>query len=154
MELKEGRDYKIRVTIDEPWLDATLPADPTGLTWGDVPWSTRVVMASAVLSRRFWSEDWFALMGSIGRARENAFRVDAKRVTEDPASPDHNGFDYTFHAWRSGRLHLFVNDAISPFGSGWPCRAREDFKPDKPWNCYYANNKGTASIEVEEIRER
>lgn len=154
VEMKKGRDYKISVAVDAAWKDGGLEADPTGISWFEIPWSKRPAMTIAVLSRRYWSEKWFALMGSIGRGRENAFRIHAKRVDVDPASPDDAGFTYTFRAWRTGRLYLFVNDAINPFAGERFCRAKEDFDPERPWHCYYANNSGTASITIEETRER
>ncbi len=124
-ELKQDHFYIIRIKITEPWVDKTFAADPTGLKWSQMQWGDRVMMASLSFTRRFWSEDWFAMMGSIGRAREFAFRIDAKQEADD--SPV---YSYRFRAWRSGKLYLFVNDALVP--------GRD----------LYANNQGRAEIEL------
>ena len=124
-ELKQDHFYIIRIRVTEPWVDKMFKADPTGLDWSNMAWSDRILMASLSFTRRFWSEDWFAMMGSIGRAREFAFRIDAKQ------EPDDNSvYSYRFRAWRSGKLYLFVNDALVP--------GRD----------LYANNKGRAQIEL------
>ncbi|MEZ5809899.1 MAG: DUF2235 domain-containing protein [Rhizobiaceae bacterium] len=129
-EMKEGRYYLITIAVAEPWKDLDFPADPTGLRWSELSWGSRIKMAALSFTRRFWSEDWFAMMGSIGRAREFAFRIDA-----EPVAGKANTYAWRFKAWRSGTLHLFVNDAITP--------GRD----------YYFNNSGTAEITIVEDGE-
>ncbi|MBZ0216961.1 MAG: DUF2235 domain-containing protein, partial [Fimbriimonadaceae bacterium] len=149
IELKEGRDYGITITVTSPWIDGIergLPADPAGLRWSEISWTRRALMSAASLMRRYWTDGWFATMGSIGRARDHAFRINVARVAS--GSTTYSG---TFHAWRSGRLHLFVNDGINPFSNGFMC-PQKDRRPY--WRCYYDNNRGTADITVREIGER
>lgn len=130
IEMTEGRYYVITIAVTEPWKDLDFAADPTGLRWSELSWGSSIKMAAAAVMRRFWSEDWFALMGSIGRAREFAFRIDA-----EPVAGEADTYAWRFRAWRSGTLHLFVNDAITP------------------WRDYYFNNSGTADITIVEDGE-
>lgn len=147
--LNAGRDYEISITVTSDWSDnGTYPADPSGLAWDKMSAGSRIFMAGTSLMRRFWTEDWFAMMGSIGRSREHAFRINAESLQSDP-----NKYVYKFHAWRSGRLYLFVNDAINPFDNDWLCLPK-DYDKNAPWRCYYANNQGAAIIEINEIGER
>lgn len=73
-------------------------------------------------------------MGSIGRARDNAFPFEV--------SPINNGsstYSGKFYAGRSGRLYLFVNDGINPFSKGFLCPQRGQ---NATWHCYNDNNEG------------
>lgn len=128
--LIEGWIYEATITVKEPWKDKSLPADPTGLKWQDISVASKALMVLGAPIRRFWSEDWFAVIGSIGRSREYAFRVDAKPTSDDPDT-----FTYTFKAWRGGTLYLFVNDGLFP---------GMDF---------YENNSGTAEITIKKVGE-
>ncbi|MGI9414231.1 MAG: hypothetical protein ACR2PM_11215, partial [Hyphomicrobiales bacterium] len=155
IKLTEGLEYEITITIDPGgrWFDGIKPhsghpADPTGLLWGDMSWKSKLLMVSRSLSRRFWTEDWFALMGSIGRGREHVFRVDATRKAADSQT-----YTYTFYAWRSGRFYLFVNDAINPWRDDRFC-SPGSFDETAFWRCHYDNNRGTAKITVTEVAER
>ena len=152
--LQEGRDYSMRIEVEEAWRDGILKADPEGLDWSEMSLYKITRMFVFSLGRRFWSEDWMALMGSIGRSRDGAFRVNVERRSDDKASPDYKKFDYKFRAWRSGRLYLFVNDGVNAFDSDLMCEDESDFDEKNPWNCYYNNNTGTAQITVTEIDER
>ena len=106
----------------------------------------RIHMASLSLSRRCWTGDWLAMMGSIGRARDYAFRIDATQKANEP-----NAYAYTLYAWRSGRLYLFVNGAINHSKRDHLCGGVDT---DVSWHCYYDNNLGTANITVKEVAER
>lgn len=162
IELEQGREYKISIEIGEPWRDGQdprtggegigLPAGPQGLDWKNLTWSERATMMGLSLTRRYWSEDWMALMGSIGRGREHAFRIDAK-ANKEGGVESKTEYEYTFFAWRSGRLYLFVNDAINVRSDGKFC-TKGSFDDDRPWACYYNNNQGTANISVVEVGER
>ncbi len=150
IEMKEGRIYRITIRIEDDWKDNEFPADPTGIDWPRLSFGDKTKMAALSFTRRFWSEDWFAMMGSIGKAREFAFRIDATPLMKNPEEPvsemeqaqtcktnlsQPNTFCYRFQAWRSGTLYLFVNDAITP------------------WGDYYGNNHGTAEITVKQVDE-
>lgn len=151
IKLKQGRDYRITIAITQPWRDGMNPgfsADPTGLNWREMNWNSRIFMVSMSLARRFWGEDWFTTMGSIGRAREHAFPIDARRLSGNPDS-----YVYEFHAWRSGRLYLFVNDGVNAFRSDSLC-GPGGMDPQTPWRCYYDNNQGSARITIKETAER
>jgi len=145
-ELQSGRNYRVSVTVETPWLDSTLPAGPTGLRWPEIPLKMRFLMATASPLRRFWTDGWFVTMGSIGRSRDYAFPLKL-----EPVAPGSNRYTATFHAWRSGRLYLFVNDAVNPFADSRLCPPGSG----RPyWRCYYANNKGAARISLKETNER
>ncbi len=149
--LHQGREYKATIVVKSEWQDGlgpeAYPADPSGLRWGEMAWRDGVVMAFAALLRRFWTEDWYALMGSIGRGREQAFRISQTPVEESPGR-----YVYTFYAWRSGRLYLFVNDALNAFESDTLCS--DGMEEKAPWRCYYDNNRGSSTVTVTEVLER
>ncbi len=145
--LMQGREYSITIELGEAWRDHRFTASPSGLAWSELSWGTRIKMASLSLARRFWTEDWFAMMGSIGRSRDHVFRIEAKA--------DNAGtYSFRFYAWRTGRLYLFVNDAINAFDSDRFCSPKDGFEERDPWKCYYANNQGSAMVTVREVAER
>ena len=141
-ELSEGHDYTIRFTIKDGWQDKSLPAGPDGIQWADVPLKQRLLMAASVPSRRFLTEDWFVMMGSIGTAREDAFPLDLKQAPDDPQT-----LETTIRAWRSGPLYLFVNDAIGVYPVHKACEIKES---GTEWRCFYDNNKGNAVVEIKQ----
>jgi hypothetical protein len=161
IELKQGRIYSLKVEVNSPWKDLNYNASPAGLVWITGSFSDwfaslgpRLKMRSLSFMRRYWTEDWFALMGSIGRSREYAFRIEARPVQ----GSGRQVWTYRFQAWRSGRLYLFVNDAIRPSRpakdkiKGKSAAERSAAILDEVAR-YYSNNSGTATITVEESAE-
>ncbi|MFN0053501.1 MAG: DUF2235 domain-containing protein [Planctomycetales bacterium] len=111
--VQQGGWYQIQVQEipvegdpEKPWRDATIPANAEGFI--DPP---HVALRLAGLSRRNPKEPWFKLLGAIGPEFDDTISI---------------GQGCVFEARRSGRLYLFVNDALGA----------------------YHNNRGTAKVKV------
>jgi hypothetical protein len=115
--LEDGRRYEVTMLADE-WQDGDYDAAPTGLSgfW----YRFDPVYSVFVPSRRQILLPWFTLIAEIGRDSGEVFPL--------------NRPSFTFAAPRSGRLYLYVNDAIDPSGGDI--------------YSYYGNNVGTAKIKV------
>jgi hypothetical protein len=115
--LEEGRRYLVTMQADS-WRDGDYDAAPTGLSgfW----YRFDPVYPVFVPSRRQILLPWFTLIAEIGRDSGEVFPL--------------NRPSFTFAPPRSGRLYLYVNDAIDPWGG--------------EMYSYYGNNVGTARIKV------
>lgn len=116
-DLQAGRRYRIEVAADG-WKDASYDAAPQGLSgYGHY---LDPVLVAAIPARRHVALSWFALVGEIGRDSGHTFPINRESVVVRPT--------------HSGRLYLYVNDAIDRFGDGW--------------DTYYRNNAGAATVSV------
>lgn len=113
--VKAGGWYRIQVDekpVDEsgrgPWFDKTIPADADGLI------ATPAELEMLGFARRVPTENWFKVIAAIGPNDQNLIPIGKKAL---------------FVAKTSGRLYLFVNDAIGAYG----------------------NNRGTATVTVEAV---
>lgn len=116
-DLLAGHRYHIEVAADG-WKDASYDAAPQGLS-GYEHYLDPVFVA-AIPARRHLALPWFALVGEIGRDSGHTFPITREDVVVRPK--------------QSGRLYLYVNDAIDRFGA--------------EWHSYYGNNDGAATITV------
>ena len=130
VDLLSGRRYEVTVEIGEAWTDASIPAGIAGFERFQARFQWPVPLAFP--ARRHLSMPWFALIGEIGRDSGEIFPI--KRST------------FTFRPAASGRLHLYVNDAIN---SGELDLAA--FGLGRDWPTFYANNEGTATIMVRSL---
>ena len=130
VDLRSGRRYDVTVEIGEAWMDASIPAGIAGFEsfWARFKWP----MPLGFPARRHLSMPWFTLIGEIGRDSGDIFPI--KRPT------------FTFRPATSGRLYLYVNDAIN--AGAFDLAA---FGLGQDWSTYYANNKGTATIMVRSL---
>ena len=118
--LEAGTRYRFAVEPLDEWVDGSIPAGPAGFAGSAGPWW----MPIAVPFRRSWVERWYTLMGSTGCDGKNQFAIGAGLESKLMRS--------------SGRLHLFVNDAVCAV-----C-------PDGVWH-FYKNNRGMARVTVTSI---
>lgn len=131
LELKEDQTYSIRLAVDSPWQDASLPTSPEGFR---ALRAGTLVHVLGVPGRRSWITGWFAPVARIG-----VFGRDRYHLTFVKASADKDGnptfVSEPFRARSNGELFLFVNDAVFavPYAA--------DF--------LYRNNRGTARLTVE-----
>ena len=124
MHLQAGERY--RVTIDTSatgaWTDQSIPSSPEGF---DKDFDNyRPLMVFALPMRRHIKDSWFVLMGKIGR-RGTVFRV---------------GKDKRVRATETGRLYLYVNDAVPP-------------SVFEPASKFYDNNIGQGKVTVTRLAE-
>ncbi|MEE8270300.1 MAG: hypothetical protein V3R98_01025 [Alphaproteobacteria bacterium] len=124
IHLQAGEKYHIAVDVKEAedWIDKTIPANPNGLDNWRMNWHP--LMIATMPFRRHLKDSWFVLMGKIGR-NGTTFKVGSGR---------------TIRATETGRLFLYVNDAIPPF-----CRRGCSFG--------YENNVGAAKAMVWRLPE-
>jgi hypothetical protein len=130
VSLERGVTYRVRLSLPAgpgvSWRDDSVPVTtPAGFTSGAPELSAiqRVVFRAALPLRRIWGAAWFVPMARIGEHGADHYALDGE-CTE-------------FVARQSGRLYLFVNDAVLP----WPL----------PTDRLYQNNRG-GSPEIEIAR--
>jgi hypothetical protein len=136
VRLEAGASYRFHLAQDpsNPWrdrdVDAPFPAGFSGL-YRELPWWKNLMFLAATPFRRQWMQPWYVPMARVG---PDPFEQYALSDTVN-----------TFTPRTSGRLFLFVNDAILP-ASLTP--------PGLGWAAYYRNNLGTAKVTVTKIAER
>jgi uncharacterized protein (DUF2235 family) len=136
VRLEAGASYRFDLAQDtsDPWrdrdVDAPFPAGFSGL-YGELPWWKNLMFLAATPFRRQWMQPWYVPMARVG---PDPFEQYALSDTVNTITPR-----------TSGRLFLFVNDAILP-ASLTP--------PGLGWAAYYRNNLGTAKVTVTKIAER
>jgi uncharacterized protein (DUF2235 family) len=114
IELLADRRYQVDIEA-QGWNDDGYPAGIEGLA-GLARF--RPGFVAAIPARRHLALPWFVLVGEIGRDSGKVFPVNRQH--------------FVFVPPHSGRLYLYVNDAIDGIG--------------ELWNTYYLNNAGTATI--------
>jgi uncharacterized protein (DUF2235 family) len=143
LDLRAGRSYVLEVQDQQDWADGAYAADASGLS--GVGHLLNPVFVAGVPSRRSLLLPWFTLTGEIGRDSGYTFPLNRERVMITPA--------------RSGRLYLYVNDAINALGTelGFDAQTIDGFPigdeerrtgRSAAWYAYYLNNGGTATIRV------
>lgn len=115
--LERDTYYLITVKVTEEWRDNNIKAGPDGFTPDQDHRLLRFVKDWRIpgLAPRDPDEKWFTLMAQLGADGEAPFAIGKRNV---------------IHAYQSGRLYLFVNDA---FG-------------------FYRNNQGKAEVTVRFIK--
>lgn len=123
VHMQTGEKYRISVTPKgDGWKDELIPSNPGGFdNWF---YNLHPVMILATPLRRHLKDGWFVVMGKIGR-NGTTFRVASEKK---------------IMATETGRLFLYVNDAIPPFCLGG-CGS------------FYMNNAGFAEISIERLAE-
>jgi uncharacterized protein (DUF2235 family) len=116
-DLDAGRSYRVSIET-AGWQDGHYPAGLAGLR--NLSYLRNPVFLLALPSRRHLLLPWYVLTGEIGRDSGQAFPLDRP--------------SFTFAPPYSGRLYLYVNDAIDGLGG------------DR--YAYYHNNGGTGRITV------
>jgi Uncharacterized alpha/beta hydrolase domain (DUF2235) len=143
LTLRAGQKYVIEVKDQKNWTDGDYAAEASGLS--GLGHLLNPVFVAGVPSRRSLLLPWFSLTGEIGRDSGYTFPLYRERVTVRPA--------------QSGRLYLYVNDAINVLGTelGFDPQAIDGFPIGEEerrtgrsaaWYAYYLNNGGTATITV------
>ena len=126
LDLTQGQEYDIDLEICENWSDKSIKSDVTG--WLDAPWW----MYGFTVWRRHLLVGWYELMARIGVHGRDVYRLAAHG---EASGPDDNGrrrrLVARVKARSSGRLYLYVNDAVV-FG----------------WRGLYKNNRGRANVTV------
>jgi len=120
-----GESYRIQISVDTPWSDASIPASPEGL--GDAGFWTSPLMKAATPLRRHVTEDWFAVMAKIEPDGLNSRALKFRRAADSDTT-----WEAEFAADADGELFLYVNDAML-FG----------------WSERYTNNQGSATVAIE-----
>ena len=95
-----GQRYRLVAT--GRWIDLLIKTDANGFTTDETPWIGRWLMRRHEKNRRRPHDNWFALIGAIGRDETTTFRI---------------GTELTFVADRDGELTCFANDAPKAYGN-------------------------------------
>jgi hypothetical protein len=143
LTLRAGQKYVIEVKDEKGWRDGEYAAGTAGLS--GVAHLFHPIFVASVPSRRSLLLPWFSLTAEIGRDTGYTFPLNRERVIVTPA--------------QTGRLHVYVNDAINSLGSeldfnvqhidGFPIGEDERRSGrSAAWYAYYLNNAGTATIQV------
>ena len=143
LNLRAGQRYVIEVKDQQDWTDGTYAAGAAGLS--GVAHLFHPIFVAGVPSRRSLLLPWFTLTGEIGRDSGYTFPLNRERVVVRPT--------------QTGRLYLYVNDAINALGTelAFDLQAIDGFPLDDDerksgrsgaWYAYYLNNGGTATITV------
>ena len=126
LELTRGEMYEIDFRISKTWSDKTISADVTG--WIKAP----AYMYGFTPLRRHLFVGWYEPTARIGADRFDVYPLMAHVAEIGPDSGVGQGWLVTrFSARRSGRLYLYLNDAVL-----------------FTWGKFYRNNRGTAMITV------
>jgi uncharacterized protein (DUF2235 family) len=138
-DVVKGELYRIELTVTQPWVDGTIDASPVGFGSERLPWYLRYY---ALFARRSLYDRWFQPLIKIV-AKDGPDFIKALDMHIQPLEmqrSDTQASLYTaqFTAARSGKLFLFVNDAIIVL----PGQTRR----------FYDNNKGAAAVSVERVR--
>jgi hypothetical protein len=130
----EGERYRVSLRVVEPWSDGGVVTSPSGTEPGAMPFLPRFLGAPF---RRVPSGRWFQPFTKV--VSENGHYIQALEMRR--ASEQDETVTAEFKAERTGRLYLFVDDAVIP---SWLARAL--FGEEQP---FYANNTGTAVVTVQ-----
>ncbi len=134
--LEAGASYRFTLAQDTsgPWrdrdVDAPFPAGFSGW-YGELPLLKNLMFLAATPFRRQWMEPWYVPMARVGPDPFEQYQLSDTVTILTPRT--------------SGRLFLFVNDAILPLSLNAPYVG---------WDAYYSNNLGTATVTVTKIAER
>lgn len=164
-QIDKGATYRIRLEVPaaQRWTDERIPAGPQGFEC-PLPTGQAVTMGAAALLRRHVGEPWFRPVARIGERGSDEYpllpdtpqaapsdrcTLPFARAPMPPApcpvagagAPGPAGtvavtvFESTLVARSSGRLFLYVNDAVDLLG----------------WRGFYDNNGGCARVSVSRV---
>ena len=126
--LHAGQSYTVDIKILEPWIDGAYAAGITGLEHFTDRFAWPFM--AGIPFRRELSMPWFTLLAEIGQDSGHVFPM--------------NQTPFTFKPQHTGRLYLYVNDAINALGL--PIDGVET--SSQAWNAFYLNNRGKASVTI------
>jgi hypothetical protein len=129
--LEADKTYRVIFTLptDEPWLDATLPANPLGAELP--PWSEAFVPI-----RRHIALPWYQPVARMGSFGSDYYTLKFKPLPQgQQTGTDSETYAADLTARQSDELFLYVNDAV--------------VAPGLP-NWFYNNNSGSAHVFVEQ----
>ena len=126
LELTRGEKYEIDFRISRKWSDKTITADVTG--WIKAP----AYMYGFTPLRRHLFVGWYEPMARIGADRFDMYPLMANVAVIRPRTKvGQQQLVARFSARRSGRLYLYLNDAVL-----------------FTWGKFYRNNRGAAKVTV------
>ncbi|MFN0107755.1 MAG: DUF2235 domain-containing protein [Blastocatellia bacterium] len=127
VQVEEGKRYKITIAVDpsEEWNDGSIKhVSLRGFGRERMP----ALMYLGFPFRRQFTAPWFHPVARIGNLGNDEYLLSGDM-------PDDKTLVSVIEARHSGKLFLYVNDAVSIF----------------PWTRYYENNKGKAKVAIEPV---
>jgi uncharacterized protein (DUF2235 family) len=139
IELNEGRRYRITITDPIGWKDLHSVL-VSGFEIGAMPtFGARMRTFSVLPLRRVLNRPWFRPIARIGAVGADEYPLDPE-TRPSVSGQEANELVAEIRARRNGELFLYVNDAVI----GLPGL----------WDYFYANNGGTAKVEVTRLSRR
>jgi len=137
--LKGGGRYRFTIQASHDWADGWIPADLYGLDFRRLGVISRGVSKTLMFLglpfRRYIAGRWSALYARVSPKGQDV-QLLSNSVRPPSTDPEQRRkAQFEFEAHRNGELFLFVNDAV-------PIALIYDF---------YGNNKGSATIQVEQL---
>jgi hypothetical protein len=147
MAVQRGAQYRLSLTVKEPWNDGArdpdkpgvsgkgIPTDPEGFSNRKMKWLAPIVFPG----KRVLSANWFQPVLSI-RDKDGHFHTFPVKMLADSPTVQAADRTYsgTFESPTDGEAFLFVNDAVLL----WYLPG----KADSP--LFYSNNQGTAEVSL------
>jgi hypothetical protein len=124
--VNRGKRQRVTLTVTEPWFDSSVPATPLGV--GD---QMPTVTMFAIPFRRIIIEPWFRPMAKVVSA-DGSSLIYPLVMSRIDATPD--TYVAYFEPQVSGRVFLFVNDALA----GFPGLSAS----------WYRHNHGAATVRI------
>jgi len=138
IQVDQGLTYSVTISIDQPWFDGSKTcADVLGVKPNPDFWVS-TVHATATLMKRWWSEPYFRPIARIGQFGNDEYVLAPVKPLKATDGCLNNTLTAHITPRRSGRLYVYVNDAILGL----------------PWlydHFYGHNNEGTATITVDPV---
>ena len=103
VEVQMGDEYEFHA--EGEWCDLTIRATAGGYATEDAPWYSRWFLSLFEKRRRLPAENWFVLVGAIGKQAESAFVIGAGRQS--------------WKATAAGELMCFANDVPGAYGNNF-----------------------------------
>jgi len=134
-EVQEGKRYKLTLTINNAWLDNTIPSGIGGYSKEKMT----PLMYPGTLLRRQIGEPWFKPIARIGYQGRDEYPLNPSDGSQPGADSTQLVAEIT--ARRSGELFLYLNDAILPVPNDW--------------QYFYNNNgEGSATVKIELVNSQ
>ena len=127
--LHAGQPYTVDIKIMEPWKDGNYATGIAGLD--HLTSRFAIPFLIGIPARRELFVPWSTLMGEIGRDSGQVFPM--------------NRPSFTFKPRQTGRLYLYVNDAINALGLPIDIGGEST---SRAWNAHYRNNRGEAKVTI------
>jgi hypothetical protein len=132
--LDKGHQYRITLTTDGNWFNATHKANAEGLSNVEGLSASSWLLDAAWPLKRWWREDWFKPIARVGRRGNDEYVLN--HVQQRDSDDLRQEVVTDIEARTSGCLFIYVNDAVLMWSK-----------------IFYSDNRGTANVSVSELKK-